>query len=61
MMRAPAPPIGPLTQGRSRNLEKDFDRNYVHSLDWRWLTPPSTTGRGHRGSGRPWTSSRARR
>ena len=22
----------------SRDMKKDWDRNYVHSLDWRWLT-----------------------
>jgi hypothetical protein len=46
VMLAPAPPIGPLAHGRSRNLERDFDRNYVHSLDWRWLTPPLNDGPG---------------
>lgn len=46
VIHSAAPPIGPLTQGRSRNLEKDFDRNYVHSLDWRWLTPPLNAGPG---------------
>ncbi|BBY06549.1 thioesterase family protein [Mycobacterium noviomagense] len=46
VVNAPAPPLGPLSQGRSRNLEKDFDRNYVHSLDWRWLTPPLDAGPG---------------
>lgn len=39
-------PLGPLAQGSSRNLEKEFDRNYVHSLDWRWLTPPLNAGPG---------------
>jgi hypothetical protein len=43
---ASAPPLSPLAQGRSRNLEKDFDRSYVHSLDWRWLTPPLNAGPG---------------
>lgn len=36
----------PRTEARSRNLEKDFDRNYVHSLDWRWLTEPLSPGPG---------------
>lgn len=41
-----AAPLPPLSQARSRNLEKNFDRNYVHSLDWRWLTPPLNDGPG---------------
>jgi Acyl-CoA thioesterase C-terminal domain/Acyl-CoA thioesterase N-terminal domain len=36
----------PLTEARSRNLAKDWDRNYVHSLDWRWLTEPLNKGPG---------------
>ncbi|OBK50276.1 thioesterase family protein [Mycobacterium kubicae] len=36
----------PRAEARSRNLEKDFDRNYVHSLDWRWLTEPLSAGPG---------------
>ena len=32
--RAPLP--RPLSEARSRDLAKNFDRNYVHSLDWRW-------------------------
>jgi hypothetical protein len=40
------PPLAPLSQARSRNLEKDWDRNYLHSLDWRWLTEPHTPGPG---------------
>ena len=27
-------------------MEKDWDRNYVHSLDWRWLTKPMADGPG---------------
>jgi hypothetical protein len=38
LVHAPAPPLGPLSEARSRNLADKFDRNYVHSLDWRWLT-----------------------
>ncbi|OBI46033.1 thioesterase [Mycobacterium kyorinense] len=44
--RSAVPPLRPLGDARSRNLEKDFDRNYVHSLDWRWLTPPLNDGAG---------------
>ncbi|RDH74781.1 thioesterase family protein [Mycolicibacterium moriokaense] len=42
----PAPPLRPVAQARSRDLKKDWDRNYVHSLDWRWLTEPLTDGPG---------------
>jgi hypothetical protein len=43
---APAPLPGPLSEARSRDLAKDWDRNYVHSLDWRWLTKPLNKGPG---------------
>jgi hypothetical protein len=43
---AAAPPLRPVSEGRNRNLEKNFDRNYVHSLDWRWLTEPLNDGAG---------------
>ncbi|BBX64524.1 thioesterase [Mycobacterium saskatchewanense] len=46
LAHAAAPLPGPLSEARSRNLEKDWDRNYVHSLDWRWLTEPLTGGPG---------------
>lgn len=36
----------PLSTARSRDLAKNFDRNYVHSLDWRWLTTPLSDGPG---------------
>src|SRR5271168_4388705 len=36
----------PLSEARSRDLAKNFDRNYVHSLDWRWLTKPLNEGPG---------------
>ena len=40
------PPLAPVSEARSRNLEQDWDRNYLHSLEWRWLTEPFTTGPG---------------
>lgn len=43
---AGAAPLPPLEQGRSRDMAKDWDRNYVHSLDWRWLTEPLNDGAG---------------
>jgi hypothetical protein len=46
LAHAAAPPPRPLSEGRSRNLERDWDRNYVHSLDWRWLTEPLNEGPG---------------
>ncbi|MFZ0902963.1 MAG: thioesterase family protein [Mycobacterium sp.] len=46
LAHAAAPLPRPVSEGRSRNLEKDWDRNYVHSLDWRWLTKPLNDGPG---------------
>jgi len=43
---AAAPPLRPLAEARSRDMAKDWDRNYVHSLDWRWLTTPLAEGPG---------------
>jgi Thioesterase-like superfamily len=40
VVHAPAPPLRPVAEARSRDMKKDWDRNYVHSLDWRWLTKP---------------------
>ena len=45
IIHAPAPPLRPLSEAHSRGLTDRWDRNYVHSLDWRWLT--------HRGDGGP--------
>ena len=46
VLHAPAPPLAPLAQARSRDMAKDWDRNYVHSIDWRWLTTPLADGPG---------------
>jgi hypothetical protein len=46
LLHATAPLPRPVSEARSRNLEKDWDRNYVHSLDWRWLTAPLNDGPG---------------
>jgi Thioesterase-like superfamily len=43
---APAPPLRALAEAKSRDMKKDWDRNYVHSLDWRWLTEPMSEGPG---------------
>lgn len=40
------PPLRPLSEARSRDMAKDWDPNYVHSLDWRWLTKPMCAGPG---------------
>jgi Thioesterase-like superfamily len=46
VVHAPAPPLRPLAEARGRDMKKDWDRNYVHSLDWRWLTEPLSDGPG---------------
>ena len=43
---APAAPLRPVGDAVSRDMKKDWDRNYVHSLDWRWLTTPMGKGPG---------------
>ena len=62
VVHAPAPPLAPaVAEARSRDMAKDWDRNYVHSLDWRWLTKPLTDGPGESWLKPRSTSSRARR
>ncbi|OBK80775.1 thioesterase family protein [Mycobacterium sp. 1164985.4] len=46
VQHAPAPALRPLSEAKSRDMKKDWDRNYVHSLDWRWLTEPLSEGPG---------------
>jgi hypothetical protein len=46
LVHAPAPPLRPITDAWSRDMKKDWDPNYVHSLDWRWLTKPMSEGPG---------------
>ena len=43
---AAAPRLRPLMEARNRNFEEKWDRNYLHSLDWRWLTKPLNDGPG---------------
>ena len=44
---AAAPLPRPRTEARVRNMKPlDWDRNYVHSLQWLWLTEPLTLGPG---------------
>ncbi|WP_396904334.1 thioesterase family protein [Mycolicibacterium phlei] len=40
------PPLPPISAGVNRNMHKDWERNYVHSVDWRWLTEPLNDGPG---------------
>lgn len=46
LVHASAPPLRPLSEAINRNMSRDWDRNYVHSLDWRWLTEPLSPGAG---------------
>ena len=46
LLHASASPLRPVSEAVNRNLQKDWDRNYVHSLDWRWLTEPLSAGPG---------------
>ena len=44
---AAAAPLRPRTEAHSRDLKaRMWDRNYVHSLDWLWLTERLTKGPG---------------
>ena len=60
LAHAAAPLPRPISEGHSRNCEKDWDRNYVHSLEWRWLSKPLSDGPGSRGCGPRSTWSTAR-
>jgi hypothetical protein len=46
VQHAAAPMLAPVATARGRDMAKDWDRNYVHSLDWRWLTRPLNDGAG---------------
>jgi hypothetical protein len=46
VVHAPASPLRPVADAWSRDMKKDWDPNYVHSLDWRWLTKPMSEGSG---------------
>ncbi|ART73822.1 thioesterase [Mycobacterium dioxanotrophicus] len=46
LTQARAAPLPPLEQARSRDMAKHWEPNYVHSLDWRWLTVPQAPGPG---------------
>src|ERR1700739_2532634 len=47
LAHATAAPLRRRTEAHSRNLKaRNWDRNYVHSLDWLWLTERLTKGPG---------------
>ncbi|MHA7651123.1 thioesterase family protein [Mycobacterium sp. ML4] len=47
VVHAPTPPPRPVSEARERNLKaREWDRNYVHSLQWLWLTEPLQPGPG---------------
>lgn len=47
LLHAATPAPRPLSEARDRNLKaRNWDRNYVHSLEWLWLTEPLTPGPG---------------
>jgi hypothetical protein len=47
LAHAATPLPRPVAEARSRNLKaRTWDRNYVHSLEWLWLTEPLTAGPG---------------
>ncbi|BBX12638.1 thioesterase family protein [Mycobacterium novum] len=43
---ASAPPLRPVDAARCTDMQANWDRNYVHSLEWRWLTEPLAPGAG---------------
>src|ERR1700752_4750923 len=44
ILHAPPPPLRPLSDTHSRGLADRWDRNYVHSVDWRWLNHRGDSG-----------------
>lgn len=46
LQHAPAAPLRPLAEARARDMAKNWDRNFVHSVDWRWLTNLGDPGPG---------------
>ncbi len=46
LLHAPAAPLRPLAEARNRDMAKDWDTNFVHSVDWRWLTSLGDPGPG---------------
>ncbi len=47
LAHAATPPLRPRSEAHSRDLKaRNWDRNYVHSLDWLWLTKRLCEGPG---------------
>lgn len=46
VVHTPAPPLRPLAEATNQMATGHWDRNYVHSVDWRWLTAPLGLGPG---------------
>lgn len=46
LLHAAERPLRPVSEAANRDMKRDWDRNYVHSLDWRWLTTPLAPGAG---------------
>lgn len=46
VVHAAEAPLRPLSQARSRDMAEHWDPNYLHSIDWRWLTMPFGDGPG---------------
>lgn len=46
VVHAPVEPLRPVADAWSQDMKKNWDPNYVHSLDWRWLTKPMSEGPG---------------
>lgn len=46
VQHASAAPLRPVDEARRNDMKQNWDRNYVHSLDWRWLTTPLAPGDG---------------
>jgi Thioesterase-like superfamily len=46
VVRSSAVPLRPPSEAVDRSLHEKWDRNYLHSLEWRWLTKPLNDGPG---------------
>jgi len=46
LVYAPQQPLPPLARGRRQRAEERWARNYLHSVDWRWLTEVLGDGPG---------------
>lgn len=46
LQHASETPLRAVSDAVNRNLHEKWDRNYLYSLDWRWLTEPVSPGPG---------------